>query len=59
MDKKSIVNNLYQAVVASILAISYMMLDKKIPKVTPLSIQMFDLKDMGKLVVIIAASEMM
>ena len=49
MDKKSIVNDLYRG---------YSMLGKKIPKMTPLSIQRFDLEDMGKLVAIITASEM-
>ena len=34
------------------------MLGKKILKMAPLSIQKFDLEDMGKLVVIVAASEM-
>ena len=57
MDKKSIVNDLYQAAVISVLAVGYSMLGKKILKMTP-SIQKFDLEDMGKLVTIIAASEM-
>ena len=47
MDKKSIVNDLYQAGVISVLAVGYSMLGKKILKITP-----------GKLVAIIAASEM-
>ena len=58
MDKKSIVNDLYQAAVISVLAVGYSMLGKKILKMTPPSIQKFDLEDMGKLVVIVAASEM-
>ena len=58
MDKKSIVNNLYQAAVMSMLAVGYSMLGKKILKVSPPSIQHFDLEDMGKLVAIVAASEM-
>ena len=58
MDKKSIVNDLYQATVISVLAIGYLMLGKKILKVSPPSIQTFDLEDTGKLVAIIAASEM-
>ena len=58
MDKKSIVNNLYQAAVISVLAVGYSMLGKKILRVSPPSIQRFDLEDMGKLVAIIAASEM-
>ena len=58
MDKKSIVNDLYQAAVISVLAAGYSMLGKKILKVSPPSIQKFDLEDTGKLVAIIAASEM-
>ena len=57
MDKKSIVNDLYQAAVISVLAVGYSMLGKKILKVSP-SIQKFDLEDTGKLVSIVAASEM-
>ena len=40
------------------LAVGYLMLGKKILKMTPSSVQKFDLEDMGKLVVILAASEM-
>ena len=58
MDKKSIVNDLYQATVISVLAVSYSILDKKILKVSPPSIQCFDLEDTGKLVAIVASSEM-
>ena len=58
MDKKSIVNDLYQAAVISVLAVGYSMLGKNIVKVSPPSIQHFDPEDMGKLVTIIAASEM-
>ena len=58
MDKKSIVNGLYQAAVISVLAVGYLMLGKKILKMTPPSIQKFDLEDKEKLVAIIAASEM-
>ena len=58
MDKKSIVNDLYQAAVISVLAVGYSMLRKKILKVSPPSIRRFDLEDMGKLVAIVAASEM-
>ena len=58
MDKKSIVNDLYQAAVVSVLAVGYSMLSKKILKVSPPSIQRFDLEDIGKLVAIVAASEM-
>ena len=58
MDKKSIVNDLYQAAVISVLAVGYSMLGKKILKMTPPSIQKFDLEDMRKLVAIVAASEM-
>ena len=58
MDKKSIVNDLYQAAVISVLTVGYSMLGKKILKVTPPSVQKFDLEDTGKLVAIVAASEM-
>ena len=57
MDKKSIVNDLYHASLISVFAVSYSMLGKKVLKMAPLSIQKFDLKDTGKLVTIIAASE--
>ena len=53
MDKKSIVNELYQAAVISVFAVG-----KKILKMAPPSIQKFDLEDTGKLVAIVAASEM-
>ena len=52
MDKKSIVNDLYQAAVISVLAVGYSMLGKKILKMTPPSIHT------EKLVAIVAASEM-
>ena len=58
MDKKSIVNDLYQAAVISVLAVGYSMLGKKILRIASPSIQRFDLEDIGKLVAIIAASEM-
>ena len=59
MDKKSIVNYLYQVAFISVLAVGYVaMLGKKILKMTPPSIQKFDLQDTGKLVAIVAASEM-
>ena len=58
MDKKNIVNDLYQAAVISVLAVGYSMLGKKILKVSPPSIQCFDLEDTGKLVAIVAVSEM-
>ena len=48
MDKKSIVNDLYQAGVISVLAVGYSMLGKKILKFAPPSIQHFDLEDTGK-----------
>ena len=57
MDKNSIVNDLYQTVVISVLAVGYSMLGKKILRIAPSSVQCFDLEDMGKLVAIIAASE--
>ena len=52
MDKKRIVNDLYQA------AVGYSTLGKKILKMTPPSVQKFDLEDTGKLVAIVPASEM-
>ena len=58
MDKKSIVNDLYQAAVTSMLAVGYSMLGKKILKIAPPSIQCFDLEETGKLAAIVAASEM-
>ena len=58
MDKKSIVNDLYQAAVILVLAVGYSMLGKKILNMTPPSVQKFDLEDMGKLVAIVATSEM-
>ena len=58
MDKKSIANGLYQAAVISVLAAGYLMLGKNILKMTPPSIQKFDLEDTLKLVAIVAASEM-
>ena len=58
MDKKSIINDIYQAAAISVLTVGYSMLGKKILKMTPLSVQKFNLEDMGKLVAIIAASEM-
>ena len=59
MAKKSIINDLHQAAVISISAIGYSMLSKKILKMTLLSIQKVDLEDMGELVAIVTASEMM
>ena len=59
MDKKSVVNDLYQAVVISVFAIGYSVLGKKILNVAPPSIQKFDLDNTRKLVAIVAASEMM
>ena len=58
MDKKSIVNDLYQAAVISVLAVGYSVFGKKILCIAPPSIQRFNLEDTGKLVVIVAASEM-
>ena len=55
MDKKSIVNDLYQVAVISLLAIGCSMLGKKM---TPPSVQTFDLEDTGKLIAIVAPSEM-
>ena len=58
MDKKSIVNDLYQAAVMLVFAFGYSKLGKKILKMAPPSIQKFDLEDTRKLVAIVAASEM-
>ena len=58
MDKKSIVNDLNQAAVISVLEVGYSMLGKKLLLMSPPSIQCFDLEDMAKLVTIVAASEM-
>ena len=58
MDKKSIVNDVYQAAVISVLAVGYSMLGKKILRIAPPSIQCFHLEDTGKLVAIVATSEM-
>ena len=58
MDKKSIVNDLYQAAVISVFAVGYSMLGKKILCIAPPSIQKFDPEDTRKLVAIVAASEM-
>ena len=48
MDKKSIVNDLYQVAVISVLADGYSMLGKKILRIAPPSIQHFDLERHGK-----------
>ena len=58
MDKKSIINDFYQAAVISVFAIGYSMLGKNILKMAPPSIQKFDLEDTGKLIAIVATSEM-
>ena len=58
MDKKSKVNYLYQAAVISVLAVGYSMLGKKILCMAPPSIQKFDPEDTGKLIIIVATSEM-
>ena len=58
MDKKSIVNDLYQVAVISVLAVGYSVLGKKILCMSPPSIQRFNLEDTGKLVAIVATSEM-
>ena len=58
MDKKNIVNDLYQVGVISVLAVGYSLLGKKILRIAPPSIQRIDLEDTRKLVTIVAASEM-
>ena len=57
MDKKSIVNDLYQVAAISVLAVGYSVLVKKVFRMSPPSIQKFNLEDTGKLVAIVAASE--
>ena len=57
MDKKSIANDLYQAAVISVFAVNSM-LGRKILCMAPPSIQKFDREDTGKLVAIVAMSEM-
>ena len=46
MDKKSIVNDLYQTEVINIFTIGYSMLGKKILMMAPPSIKKFNLEDM-------------
>ena len=58
MDKKSVVNDLYQVAIISVLVVGYSMLGKKILCIAPPSIQRFNLEDTGKLVAIVATSEM-
>ena len=56
MDQKSIINDLYQAAVISVLAVGYSMLCKRYCACLLLAFS--DLEDTGKLVAIVAASEM-
>ena len=58
INKKTIISDLYQAVVVSIFTIGYSMLGKKMLIMTPLSIQKFNLEDTGRLVEIVTESEM-
>ena len=58
MDKKSIINDLYQVAVITVFTVGYSMLGKKILKMASPSIQKFDLENTGKLVAIVATSEM-
>ena len=51
-------NDPYQVAVISVLAVGYSVLVKKVFRMSPPSIQRFDLEDKGKLVAIVAASEM-
>ena len=57
MDKSSIVNDIYHASILSALSAGYSMIGKKLFKLSPPSIQKFDLEDMGKLIAIVASSE--
>ena len=50
-------NDLYHASLISAFAVGNSMLGKKILKMASLSIQKFDLEDIGKLIAIVAASE--
>ena len=52
------VNDLYHASLISVFAVGYTMLGKKILKMALPSIQKFGLEDRGKLVAIVAESEM-
>ena len=52
------VNELYLVAVISVLAVGYSMLGNKIFRISPPSIQKFDLENTGKLVAIVSASEM-
>ena len=47
-DKKTVVSNLYQGAVISVFAVGYSMLGTKVLKMTPPSIQKFDLNETGK-----------
>ena len=58
MDKKSIVSNLYEMAVISVLSVGYSVLGEKILRIAPPSIQKLDLEDTGKLAAIVAASKM-
>ena len=58
IDKKSIVNDLYQAALISVFVVGYSILGQKVPKMTPPSIQKFDLNETVKLILIVAASDM-
>ena len=57
MYKSSIVNDIYHASVLSALSAGYSMIGKKLFKLSPPSIQKFNSMDMGKLVAIVASSE--
>ena len=59
MDKKTMVNDLYQAAVISVLAVGYSMLGKKILKMTPPGVQKFlTWKTQENWLPLLAASEM-
>ena len=58
MDKKTIVNDIYHASVVSTLSVGYLMIGKRLLKMSPPSFQKFELEDIGKLAVYTAASEM-
>ena len=58
MDKKSFFNDLYHSALISVFAIEHVTLFKNGLKITPPSVQTFDLEDTRKLVAIITTAEM-
>ena len=54
INKKDIINDLYQAAFISVFTVGYLMLFKKVLIMTPPSIQKFDLNETGKLILIVS-----